>query len=60
MILCDTGPLVVAFNKAADDELQVIEAAPYDYRRMSDRRDFQVVAPRHLRKGERLKLLPEN
>jgi hypothetical protein len=24
-----------------------------------DRRDFQVVAPRHLPKGERLKLLPE-
>ena len=25
-----------------------------------DRRDFQVVAPRHLPKGQRLKLLPEN
>jgi hypothetical protein len=25
-----------------------------------DRRDFQVVAPRHLPKGERLKLLPED
>lgn len=143
MILCDTGPLVAAFNKAdndharcasflrenwsrlvvpslavteichlladparrgrpdlaaefcaaiADDELRVIEVTPYDYRRMSellkaysslrlqavdacvvalaerldlreiaalDRRDFQVVAPRHLGKGERLKLLPD-
>ena len=144
MILCDTGPLVAAFNKAdtdhakcvefltenwsrlvipslavtevchlladpqrrgrpglaaefcaaiAEDELRVIEVTPYDYRRMAellttyaslrlqvvdasvvalaerldlhevaalDRRDFQVVAPRHLPKGERLKLLPEN
>ncbi len=25
-----------------------------------DRRDFQVVAPRHLPKGQRLKLLPED
>jgi uncharacterized protein len=136
VILCDTGPLVAAFNKAdndhvrrtaflrenwsrlvipslavteichlladperrgrpalaaefcaaiADDELRIIEVTPYDYRRMSellktysslrlqavdaclvalaerldlreiaalDRRDFQVVAPRHLGKGE--------
>jgi hypothetical protein len=77
----------------ADDELRVIEATPFDYRRMSellttysslrlqvvdacvialaerfdlreiatlDRRDFQVVAPRHLPKGERLRLLPDN
>jgi len=142
MILCDTGPLVAAFNEAdrdharcvrflqenwsrlvvpslavtevchlladpqrrghpglaaefcaaiAADELRVIEAAPHDYRRMAellttyaslrlqavdacvialaerldvrevgalDRRDFLVVAPRHLRKGERLTLLP--
>lgn len=142
MILCDTGPLVAAFNRAdrdhlrcvaflrenwarlvvpslavteichlladpkrrghpglaaefctaiAEDELRVIEAAPYDYRRMAelltsyaslrlqtvdacvialaerldvrevaslDHRDFFVVAPRHLRKGERLTLLP--
>jgi predicted nucleic acid-binding protein len=142
MILCDTGPLVAAFNAAdsdharcagflrenwprlvvpslavtevchlltdpqrrgrsglaaefcaaiAEDELRVIEATPYDYRRMAellviyeslrlqvvdaciialaerldvrevaalDRRDFLVVAPRHLRKGERLTLLP--
>jgi uncharacterized protein len=75
----------------AEDELRVIEATPYDYRRMAellatyaslrlqvvdacvialaerldvrelatlDRRDFLVVAPRHLRKGERLTLLP--
>jgi hypothetical protein len=27
---------------------------------IDDRRDFQVIAPRHLRKGERLKLLPDN
>lgn len=144
MILCDTGPLVAAFNKAdtdharcveflmenwsrlvipslamtevchlladpqrrgrpglaaefcaaiAEDELRVIEVTPYDYQRMAellatyaslrlqvvdacvvalaerldlhevaalDRRDFQVVAPRHLPKGERLKLLPGN
>lgn len=144
MILCDTGPLVAAFNKAdtdharcvefltknwsrlvipslavtevchlladpqrrgrpglaaefcaaiADDELRVIEVTPYDHRRMAellttyaslrlqvvdacvvalaerldlhevaalDHRDFQVVAPRHLPKGERLRLLPEN
>jgi predicted nucleic acid-binding protein len=144
VILCDTGPLVAAFNEAdndhircvrflrenwsrvvvpslavteichlladparrgrpslaaefcaaiADDELRVIEVTPYDYRRMSellttysslrlqavdacvvalaerldlheiaalDRRDFQVVAPRHLRKGDRLRLLPDN
>ncbi|HEU5418155.1 MAG TPA: PIN domain-containing protein, partial [Streptosporangiaceae bacterium] len=136
MILCDTGPLVAAFNQAdrdhercarfltenwqrlvvpslavtevchlladpqrrgrsalaaefcgaiAEDELRVIEATPHDYRRMSellnkyaslnlqvvdacvvalaerldvrevgalDRRDFQVVQPRHLPKGE--------
>ena len=142
MILCDTGPLVAAFNAAdrdhgrcteflrenwsrlvvpslavtevchlladpqrrgrpalaaefcaaiAEDEVRVIEATPYDYRRMGellttyaslrlqvvdacvialaerldlrevaalDRRDFLVVAPRHLRKGERLTLLP--
>jgi predicted nucleic acid-binding protein len=25
-----------------------------------DRRDFQIVAPRHLAKGERFKLLPED
>jgi predicted nucleic acid-binding protein len=69
----------------AEDELRVIEAAPYDYRRMAelpttyaslrlqvvdacviapaerldlrevaaiDRRDFLVIAPRHLRKGD--------
>jgi predicted nucleic acid-binding protein len=24
-----------------------------------DRRDFQVIAPRHLRRGERLRLLPD-
>ena len=143
MILCDTGPLVAAFNQAgsdharcaeflpanwsrlvvpslavtgichlpadpqrrghaglaaefraaiADDELRVIEVTPYDYRRMVelldtysslrlqvvdacvivlaerldlhevaalDRRDFKVVAPRHLPKGQRLRLLPE-
>jgi predicted nucleic acid-binding protein len=143
VILCDTGPLVAAFNRAdrdhtrcaefltlnwtrlvipslavtevchlladprrrgrpdlaaefcaaiADDELRVIEATPYDYRRMAellttyrslqlqvvdacvvalaerldvrevatlDRRDFQVISPRHLRRGERLKLLPD-
>jgi uncharacterized protein len=143
VILCDTGPLVAAFNQAdsdhtrctefltanwsrlvvpslaiteichlladpqrrghaglaaefcaaiADDELRVIEVTPYDYRRMAellttysslrlqavdacvialaerldlhevaalDRRDFQVVAPRHLAKGQRLRLLPE-
>ncbi len=142
MILCDTGPLVAAFNAVdsdhvrcaeflrgnwsrlvvpslavteichlladpqrrgrpglaaefcaaiAEDELRVIEATPYDYRRMAellatyaslrlqvvdacvialaerldvrevaslDRRDFLVVAPRRLRKGERLTLLP--
>ncbi len=142
MILCDTGPLVAAFNESdrdhvrcvrflqenwsrlvvpslavteichlladpqrrghtslaaefcaaiAADELRVIEATPYDYGRMAelltayaslrlqvvdacvialaerldvrevatlDRRDFLVVAPRHLRKGERLTLLP--
>jgi uncharacterized protein len=144
VILCDTGPLVAAFNEAdsdhtrctkfltrnwsrlvvpslavteichllsdpqrrgraglaaefcaaiADDELRVIEVTPYDYRRMAellttysslrlqavdacvialaerldlhevaalDRRDFQIVAPRHLPKGERLRLLPED
>jgi uncharacterized protein len=143
VILCDTGPLVAAFNAAdkdhgrcvdflarnwsrlvvpslavtevchlladplrrggpalasefcaaiADDELRVIEATPHDYRRMSellatyssarlqavdacvialaerldlgevatlDRRDFLMVAPRHLAKGQRLRLLPE-
>lgn len=143
MILCDTGPLVAAFNRAdadharcsrflaenwsrmvvpslavtevchllmephrhgrpglaaefcaaiADDELRVIEVTPYDYRRMSellttyaslrlqtvdacvvalaerldlhevaalDKRDFQIVAPRHLPRGQRLRLLPE-
>jgi predicted nucleic acid-binding protein len=144
VILCDTGPLVAAFNEAdsdhtrctefltrnwprlvvpslavteichllsdpprrgraglaaefcaaiADDELRVIEVTPHDYRRMAellttysslrlqavdacvialaerldlhqvatlDRRDFQIVAPRHLPKGERLRLLPED
>jgi hypothetical protein len=25
-----------------------------------DRRDFQIVAPRHLPKGKRLRLLPED
>lgn len=143
MILCDTGPLVAAFNEAdsdharcvsflaanwsrlvvpslavteichlladpqrrgrpglaaefcaaiADDELRVIEATPHDYRRMAellatyaslrlqvvdacvvalaerldlrevatlDSRDFKVVAPRHLPKGQRLTLLPD-
>jgi predicted nucleic acid-binding protein len=142
VILCDTGPLVAAFNAAdrdhvrctaflrenwsrlvvpslavtevchlladpqrrgrpelaaefcaavAADELRVIEATPHDYRRMAellrtyaslrlqvvdacivalaerldvrevaalDRRDFLVVAPRHLPRGERLTLLP--
>jgi len=76
----------------ADDELRVIEVTPHDYRRMAellttyaslrlqavdacvialaerldlrevatlDRRDFQVVAPRHLPKGQRLALLPD-
>jgi hypothetical protein len=144
VILCDTGPLVAAFNRAdtdharcvgflrqswsrlvvpslavtevchllsdprrrgrpglaaefcaaiADDELRVIEVTPYDYRRMAelltayaslrlqavdacvvalaerldlrevatlDRRDFQLIAPRHMRKGERLRLLPDD
>jgi uncharacterized protein len=43
VILCDTGPLVAAFNAAdkdhdrcVDDELRVIEATPHDYRRMSE------------------------
>jgi predicted nucleic acid-binding protein len=142
VILCDTGPLVAAFNKTdndharclrflaqnwtrlvvpsmavteichlladpvrrgssalaaefcaaiADDELRVIEVTPHDYRRMSellmtyaslrlqavdacvialaerfdlrevatlDRRDYLIVAPRHLPKGQRLKVLP--
>jgi hypothetical protein len=96
MILCNTGPLVAAFNAAdraaiAADELRVIEATPHDCWRMAelltayaslrpqvadacvialaerldvrevaalDRRDFGVVAPRRLRKGERLILLP--
>jgi uncharacterized protein len=140
VILCDTEPLVAAFNAAdrprplhrirenwsrlvipslavtevchlladpqrrgrpglaaefcaaiAEDELRAIEAIPYDYRRMAellttyasmrlqvvdacvialaerldvrevaalDRRDLLVVAPRHLRKGDRLTLLP--
>jgi uncharacterized protein len=142
VILCDTGPLVAAFNQAdkdhdrcvrfltenwsrlvvpslavteichlladplrrgssalagefcaaiADDELRVIEATPHDYRRMAellvlyrsmrlqavdacvialserldltevatlDRRDFSIVAPKHLPKGQRLTLLP--
>ncbi len=144
MILCDTGPLVAAFNRTdadharcvaflaenwsrlvvpslavtevchllgdplrrggpglaaefcaaiADDELRVIEATPHDYRRMSellalysaarlqvvdacvvalaerldvtevatlDRRDFLMVAPRHLARGARLRLLPDD
>ncbi|GAA4203685.1 type II toxin-antitoxin system VapC family toxin [Microbispora amethystogenes] len=144
MILCDTGPLVAAFNRAdkdharcvrflaqnwtklvvpslavteichplsdpvrrgsptlaaefcaaiADDEVRVIEVTPHDYRRMSellsayaslrlqavdacvialaerfdlrevatlDQRDYLVVAPRHLPKGQRLTILPEN
>lgn len=144
MILCDTGPLVAAFNKAdrdhvrcvrfltqhwtrlvvpslavteichlltdpvrrgspdlaaefcaaiADDELRVIEVTPHDYRRMSelllayaslrlqavdacvialaerfdlrevatlDQRDYRIVAPRHLPKGQRLTVLPES
>ncbi|MFC5833649.1 type II toxin-antitoxin system VapC family toxin [Nonomuraea insulae] len=143
MILCDTGPLVAAFNKCdndharcvrflarnwtrlvvpslavteicplltdpvrrgspalaaefcaaiADDELRVIEVTPHDYRRMPellmtyaslrlqavdacvialaerfdlrevatlDRRDYLVVAPRHLPKGQRLTILPD-
>ncbi|WP_182898157.1 PIN domain-containing protein [Microbispora sp. H10830] len=142
MILCDTGPLVAAFNRAdkdharcvrflaqnwtrlvvpslavteichllsdpvrrgspalaaefcaaiADDELRVIEVTPHDYRRVSellaayaslrlqavdacvialaerfdlrevatlDQRDYLVVAPRHLPKGQRLTILP--
>jgi len=142
VILCDTGPLVSAFDRAerdhercvrfltenwsrlvvpslavteichllsdplrrgspalasefcaaiADDELRTIEVTPHDYRRMSellaayasmrlqavdscvialaerldltevatlDRRDFSIVAPRHLSKGQRLTLLP--
>ena len=142
MILCDTGPLVAAFNRAdkdharcvrflaqnwtklvvpslavteichllsdpvrrgsptlaaefcaaiADDELRVIEVTPHDYRRMSellsayaslrlqavdacvialaerfdlrevatlDQRDYLVVAPRHLPKGQRLTIMP--
>jgi predicted nucleic acid-binding protein len=142
VILCDTGPLVAAFNKAddnhercarflaenwtrlvlpslavtevchlladplrrgssalaasfcaaiAEDELRVMEVTPYDYRRMAelmttnaslrlqavdacvialaerldlrevaalDQRDFAVVAPSHLPKGQRLVLLP--
>ncbi|MFI7046853.1 type II toxin-antitoxin system VapC family toxin [Streptosporangium sandarakinum] len=144
MILCDTGPLVAAFNKAdkdhsrcvrfltrhwtrlvvpslavteichlltdpvrrgspalaaefcaaiADDELRVIEVTPHDYRRMSelllayaslrlqavdacvialaerfdlrevatlDQRDYRIVAPRHLPKGQPLTVLPES
>ena len=116
MILCDTGPLVAAFNEAdsdhirctgfltrnwsrlvvpslavteichlladpqrrgraglaaefcaaiADDELRVIEvtlAERLDLHEVAtlDRRDFQIVAPRHLPKGERLSLLPED
>lgn len=84
----DVPGLAAEFCAAiAEDELRVIEATPYDYRRMAellttyaslrlqvvdacvialdvrevaalDRRDFLVVAPRHLRKGERLTLLP--
>ena len=39
---------------ALAERLDLHEVAPLD------RRDFQVVAPRHLPKGERLRLLPEN
>jgi uncharacterized protein len=117
MILCDTGPLVAAFNKADTDHARCVEFLTENWsrlvipslavtevchlladpqrrgRRMAellttyaslrlqavdacvvalaerldlheaaalDRRDFQVVAPRHLPQGERLKLLPEN
>lgn len=42
MILCDTGPLVAAFNAADRDHvrctafLRVIESTPHDYRRMAE------------------------
>ena len=59
----------------ADDELRVIEITPHDYRRMAELLTTysslrlqvvdacviaQVVAPRHLPKGQRLKWLPED
>jgi hypothetical protein len=48
--------------------LQVVDAClialagPLDLHKVGalDRRDFQVVAPRHLPRGQRLKFLPED
>jgi uncharacterized protein len=104
VILCDTGPLVAAFNKADRDHARYVEFLTRNWSRLVipslavtevchlladpqrrgrvglaaefcaaiaerldlhevaalDRRDFQVVAPRHLPKGQRFKLLPEN
>jgi predicted nucleic acid-binding protein len=39
---------------ALAERLDLHEVAAFDHR------DFQVVAPRHLPKGERLRLLPES
>jgi uncharacterized protein len=101
VILCDTGPLVAAFNSADKDHARCVEFLASNWSRLVipslavteichlladpqrrgrvdacvialaerldlhevaalDRRDFQVVAPRHLPKGQRLRLLPED
>jgi hypothetical protein len=65
VILCDTGPLVAAFNQADSDHTRCTEflalAERLDLNEVAalDRRGFQVVAPRHLAKGQRFRLLPE-
>lgn len=66
MILCDTGPLVAAFNEADSDHIRCTEFLTTNWRldlheiATLDRRDSQIVAPRHLPKGEWLRLLPED
>ena len=73
MILCDTGPLVAAFNAADRDHGRCAEFLRENWSRLvvpslavtevcrllaDPQRRGRVVAPRHRRKGERLTLLP--
>lgn len=60
MILCDTGPLVAAASGRGACVIALAERLDLHEVAALDRRDFPVVAPRHLPKGQRLKLLPED
>jgi hypothetical protein len=56
------GPRLEIASTTVEGDLQDRDAVRLDRHEVAalDRRDFQIVAPRHLPKGGRLRLLPED